>query len=742
MNMSFKIIDLRFDGFWNLPLMISVTLGWLVFLVLWNRPTTSVIGKAWSKRFLILRIISGAILLLYLFNPTLVYLKTRAKRGKVAVLLDTSQSMSRKDFAGKTSRLDSVKKMITEQSFLENLDREADPACFAFARGVSEFDPKKGLAPLKADGDATDIPAAFSHIRQQQPEGGWSAAIIFSDGRNTVPGSPLEEIQTLGCPVYTVGVGEKSQAGEGPMDRAIVRIQTNPTALIHQKNQIRVRFRQTGFNDKPVTVFLEEQGKKILEKTISLSAGEETALTLDYTPERKGLSLLKVKLSPDPTDVISENDSAEFTLPVTEDKIRVLYTEGTLRWEYKFLKRSLSSDPNMEPVFLIRTTADQAFAWQGEGQNAPPGFPGSLKEMQSFQCIILGDMPRAFITDRQISLLEKFVGDQGGGLIITGGYHILCSGEYIDTPLEKLLPVKTVLMRDPLIPEEYSVIPEQKAGDAGFQGSQGDWEGIRLARWYPVGEAKPGARVLLKRRTKTGEEGILAAEQVYGKGRVIFLASDEFWKPSFARGDRDTPAATERFYLQGIRRAASQPLSDDKEAPLFTPRLDQVHYDPGTQGILHVEWNPNRIQNLTPTLRAELTLNNMTISNLEFRRDNPNNFTTSFSPVTDGNYEIKIEGEAGGQRETRAVKFIAGRPYREIESYMLNENLLTAIAQRTRGGYYNLLNAGEIIRKISREKRIEQNRMEREWASQPGWILLFLVLMNMEWFLRRRKGLV
>lgn len=742
MNISFKIIDLRFDEFWNLPLIIAVFLGWLVFLVIWNRPTTSVIGKVWSKRFLLLRIISGSILLLYLFNPSCVYLKTRTKRGKAAVLIDTSQSMNRKDFAGQISRLDSVKKMITEQSFLEDLDREADPVCFTFNRGVSEFDPKKEISYLKADGDATDISAAFQHIREQQPEQGWSGAILFTDGRNTAPASPLQEVQNLGCPVFTVGVGEKSQNGEGAMDRAIIRIQTNPTALIHQKNQIRVRLRQTGFNDKPVTVFLEELGKTILEKSVPFSDDKETALTLDYTPEQKGLALLKVKLSPDPGDAISENDSVEFTLPVTEDKIKVLYTEGTLRWEYKFLKRSLSSDPNMEPVFLIRTTADQAFTQQGEGETMPQGFPESLKEMQTFQCIVLGDMPRAFITDRQISLLEKFVGNEGGGLIITGGYHILCSGEYKDTLLEKLLPVKMVVMRDPIIPQEYSVIPEQKAGDAGFQGSQGDWEGIRLTRWYPVGELKPGARVLLKRRTKTGEEGILAAEQMYGKGRILFLASDEFWKPAFARGNKETPVATERFYLQGIRWAANQPLSDDKEAPLFTPRLDQVHYNPGTQGILHIEWNPNRIENLSPNIRAELILNDKTISNLEFRRDNPNNFTASFSPATDGNYEIKIEGEAGEEKETRVVKFIVGRPYREIESYMLNETLLTAIAQRTRGGYYNLLNAKEIINKISREKRIEKNRIEREWASQPGWIVLFLILMNMEWFLRRRKGLI
>ncbi|MBN1902272.1 hypothetical protein JW926_13185 [Candidatus Sumerlaeota bacterium] len=742
MNFSFKIIDVRFGDFWNFPLMIAVTALWLVFLVYWNRFTISVIGKVWSKRFLFLRLLSGAILLLYLFNPTIVYLKTRTKRGRAAILFDTSQSMDRRDSAGKISRLDSVKKMIGEQSFLKNLDREAAPVCFAFNRDIEEIDPRKDFFSLKADGEATDIAGAFRHIRELKSDEGWNAAILFSDGRNTASQSPLDEIQSLDCPVYCVGVGEKTPNGGIPPDRAIIRIQTNPVALLHQKNRIRAQLKHTGFKDKPVTVSLLENGKTILEKTVSPPIEGETDLALDYTPEKKGLSLLRIVLAPDQGDAVSENDSAEFTLPVTEDKIKVLYTEGTLRWEYKFLKRSLASDPNMAPAFLIRTSADKEFTQQGEGEKISSGFPQSLEELQSFQCVILGDMPRAFMTDERMESLEKFVGEHGGGLIITGGYHIPCSGEYRNTPLEKLLPVRMVDMKNPIIPLEYAVIPEQKAGEGGFQGEEKDWENVRLSRWYPSGELKPGAQVLLKRRTKTGEEGILAARHTYGKGRVVFLSSDEFWKPAFSHGDKDSPAITERFYLEGIRFAASQPLSGDKEAPLFTPRLDQVHYNPGAKGILNVEWNKERIKNVDPTLHAELLLQGKIISNIDFRRDSPNIFTSSFTPELDGNYEIRITGEAGEEKETLVVKFIVGKPYQEIESFSLNDSLLTAIAQASKGGYYDLSHAKEIIAEIRKEKRIEQKPGEREFASQPGWMLFLIILLNLEWYLRRKKGLL
>ena len=42
-----------------------------------------------------------------------------------------------------------------------------------------------------------------------------------------------------------------------------------------------------------------------------------------------------------------------------EPPIKVLYVEGTVRSEYKFLKRALESDPNIEVATLIRLKKEQ-----------------------------------------------------------------------------------------------------------------------------------------------------------------------------------------------------------------------------------------------------------------------------------------------------------------------------------------------------------------------------------------------
>jgi len=740
-NALASIVGVHFGGLWNLPLMAVATILVLLSLVHWNRPARQALGK-WSRRLLLLRFPAAFILLLFVFNPTLIFQKTGASKGHVAMLIDTSRSMERKDSTGGLARLDSIKRFFGETSFMSDILQWTDISFFSFNSNVQPLADARKIQDLRALGESTNLADALTHLRRNSPREGWTGVILFSDGRSTVNDSAPDASKSLGCPVYVVGVGRKSMDNAPLTDVGILRMDANPTAVLNQPTTIRLGLSQQGMTGAMVTVRLKEGENVLVEKTRNLTDENEQDLSLEWTPHKKGLRQLSLELLKDPRDQIPENNSADFTFPVTDARLKVLYAEGTLRWEYKFLKRTLTMDTFIEPTFLLRTTADQAFQQSGDG-TLKDGFPASPDALSKFDVIILGDIPRAFLSDEQVSTLETFVGDRGGGLIITGGYHILCSGEYARTPLTKLLPVQPAATNKTLIQGEYSLEAEPHAKTHEIlKGIISNLSEVRLERWYPVGDAKAGAEVLLRRRGRTGETGIFLATQPYGKGRVLFLASDDLWRLSFRRKKTDEPGVGDLIYLQGARWVARQDMTDDKTAPLFLPHLDRFSYEPASAATLHVQWNKVRLGEETPKMEGTLLLGGNIETNLDFIKNGAYDFTAHFNLAKEGTYEFSLKGSTTNQNETQSLKFLVGRPWREMESLSIDETTLRAVAEETSGGYYTLLNAGEIAKRLSRDIRVEKSRVEKEATSGPCWFIAFFLLMCLEWFLRRRKGLI
>ncbi len=72
----------------------------------------------------------------------------------------------------------------------------------------------------------------------------------------------------------------------------------------------------------------------------------------------------------------------------------------------------------------------------------PQGLPFTLKDLSAYAAVVLVDVPAAQLTFRQMSALQRYVRDLGGGLIAVGGPTSFGIGGYFQTPLEEALPVE------------------------------------------------------------------------------------------------------------------------------------------------------------------------------------------------------------------------------------------------------------------------------------------------------------
>jgi Ca-activated chloride channel family protein len=72
----------------------------------------------------------------------------------------------------------------------------------------------------------------------------------------------------------------------------------------------------------------------------------------------------------------------------------------------------------------------------------PAGFPGSLKEMERFDFVILSDTAKEAVSLQAQELIERYVRDLGGGFLFSGGEAGYGLGGWYHTTIERILPVR------------------------------------------------------------------------------------------------------------------------------------------------------------------------------------------------------------------------------------------------------------------------------------------------------------
>ncbi len=72
----------------------------------------------------------------------------------------------------------------------------------------------------------------------------------------------------------------------------------------------------------------------------------------------------------------------------------------------------------------------------------PVGFPGSLKELERFDFVIVSDVEKAALELSAQDLIERYVRDLGGGFLFAGGEQGYGLGGWYRSTIERILPVR------------------------------------------------------------------------------------------------------------------------------------------------------------------------------------------------------------------------------------------------------------------------------------------------------------
>lgn len=708
-----------------------------------------------------LRLLVILLLIFAMLRPTLVWTHITKQTATLLVLVDQSRSMRVTDAVGKKSRWDAAKAALEEaRPALDELAEDIEIKLFTFdaAAHAVDYSPGKLELPAEPDGVQTALGSSLEEVLKAQAGKRLAGVIVLSDGAQRAypphdlpPQLPARRMADLGYRLYAVPFGQGRGPGQA-RDIALDELRVPGAVFVKSVLPVTGVVRFEGLENQTVADQLLAEispGKMEVVGTKQIAAkqdGERVSVTQEWTPELPGEFKISVRVPPQPGELITTNNEISTFVTVLKGGLNVLYLEGNPAGELKFLRRSIQSpDINLVPYIMRADRADET---------RPAGL-AEMFEPGKFDVYIIGDLDSAVFHDSELTQLAQAI-ERGAGFIMLGGLHSFGPGGYGATPLADVLPIRfdrlerqnfnEKIREDLHVPGPLQMRPTREAAGQYLtllaKPAQNDaaWAQLPpLAGANKFAGLKPIARVLAE--SQDGRPLLVAGE--YGAGRVLAFAGDTTWR-WWMRGHE---AEHKRFWRQVVLWLARKDESTEGKVWI---KLDQRRYGPGARvefsaGAQDAQGEP--LDNAR--FEAEVLLPDGKRSSVRLRRDPAapagEMSGTFLETQAVGDYTLVVtathNAEAVG---TARARFLVFEQDLELNNPAADVGALESLAEMTSGKRVAPEQLPALLTQLkagTKELEVETQSKDTLWDKWP-FFLCFTALLVLEWFLRKRWGLV
>ena len=745
-----------------------------------------------------LRAAAVAVIVAMLLEPTLHHRQFVGEPSRLRVWLDGSASMLETDQVGESQgvsryvrsveliaggdipRLETwaaqggveVRRFTGDETGLlwQSLPTQALPALPTEAEWIPENWSRwtslvPPLAGVVAEASVGDDPARAEADVTHEP------LLLLTDGRQNQGASPLELLQDwpqTRAPVWVVGMGAST-----PPPRMTIGRVTMPAALFRSDRlegqielidhrpagegwQVSLRLENAadlrplwsrrvvsdgqGSREVPLSVPLEPVVKSLMARSLQTAAGDPAIDTL-------ALPLLFEVQPLSGEELPYRGWQQRRLLGVTTRRQRVLVLDGRSRWETRYLRNALERDPRWDvDAFLMKPR--QPPQWFAQQNEARP-FPETPEAWLDYDLVITGEIEVNAVGVPALRWLREAVERGGTGWVVIDGQRDTWGRAEFAT-LREMLPVQRK-------PTSATVLP----GGANWQAVVGDrvsdLGALQLGDGSPssnraVWDRLPGLVGLVPVRLLPGGESLvevqrgaarlpLVSTRLFGAGRVLHMASDETWRWRYEVADE----IHQRLWNQLARYAMRMP---------FAVRNDYAALDSGDVTVPEGTAVPVRallrdsagLPTDAALVRAVASREGRVVQSLTLASDPalPGLFRGQWETLPPGTYTISLEATGFPQEALALETSVEVLPLPEVEAMDLtrDEAMLRQIAERTGGFYVPEERAEEMWEKIALESRGQVVETETEFWQSGWWLALATGLLGVEWWLRKKAGLI
>ncbi|MCC7430506.1 VWA domain-containing protein [bacterium] len=678
-----------------------------------------------SKRILltVLRAFALGIALFLIFEPVLSYKTKNIEKPLTVLLFDNSESMKIKDLAGEREPL--VRELYSK-TLAEKLDG-LELLSYTFDTNLNQ---KDSLLNLKGQG--TDIANALSKIEEELADKNLKNIILVSDGANNLGFDASQFAKTSKVPVFTIGIGDSSLQ----KDVLISEVVTNEIVYLENKTPVDVVVKASGFKGESVSVSLLHKNSVIETQNIILGDDNfEARLKFTFLPEKEGIEKYTVKISEFENELTKINNTSNFTVRVLKSKLKILLVSSSPLPEVSFLKRTLETNKDFEVQLFL--------------QKDKKNFYTQTPDFKEVDCLVLVNFPSANAPQNVVTELVNVISQKQLPLLFINGNDV-------DTNklkfFEKFLPVSSVVYTS--IREE-EVLP--KLTEEGFSS-------------------------VVTRINESRNE----TQKFYNDLPPTYYKSMNF----------QVHTAAKKLVEIDFSRSLVQPekVNDALVLLLKTPQNKSVWignyglwiwnfqlWNFGSKNLVYETLFTNSVKWLTTkedSKPLKITTNKRTYSNGEKIIFNAQTYDENFNVLSgadvrvtvkkegfeqevlfkelgNGRYEGILNGLSGGDFTFTGKASIGDRTIGEdkgeftieekgieyLETRM-NNQLLRKISHNSNGKFFVPENLGELKSSLDLSEKITENSSEIELWNKIWLLILAISLLSLEWFLRKRSGMV
>lgn len=343
---------------------------------------------------------------------------------------------------------------------------------------------------------ASDVGAALRLAAALFPDDAQKRIVLLSDGNDTTGQGQREAALAAdrGVQVETrlVGLAGRSEV-------LVERLRTPSTARLGETIEAVAEIRSTVA--QPATARLFGDGVLVATERLDLEAGLNS-VRFTVEPTQPGFHTFRVVVEAAQDTFAQNNRGDSNTIVNGEPRVLVLAGDEQVADE---LVRALEAEQQRVDTIV------------------PEELPSDLAGLATYDSIVMVDVGRLRMSDRQLAALQVYVRDLGRGLVMIGGPSSYGAGGYQETPVEETLPVDMGVRNREKQPDVALVVVIDKSGSMDachcntFNGGPGD-----------PGGAGGATGIDGVRKVDIGKEAILrAAAALTARDELGVVAFDE-----------------------------------------------------------------------------------------------------------------------------------------------------------------------------------------------------------------------
>lgn len=690
-----------------------------IYAVYVYRFTLPPVSSGKKTILILLRTFALILLLFIIFEPVVTIAKKIILKPVNLIFIDDSHSIEINDG---TQRSENVKRFVSglkSNGLLNNSELNT------FGSKITPFS-YDSLPQLNFSEGSTNFSKIFSYIKNLKEN--IASISIITDGTITEGSNPLFTAEKLNIPVFTVGVGDTTIRN----DIEIKNVLHNEFIYAGTPTTISAIINNKGFGNKPASISLFENSNPLEQRNITLSGDGTQNETFSYTPKTGGEKKLTIELNNHEGELTFKNNKNIFYINVLSNKIKILIIAGSPSPDLTFIKNSIGEDKNLSVKSLTQVAANRFL------EKYNPSV-----ELDSAQIIFLIGFPSKETTQELLNNVNNVISQKGKPFFIiledNTDFNKLRSLQpelpfviqHFDNSESEVQPVvQNIESENPII-KNNAVNPI----DA--------WNNLPPVYMTNSGiNSKPESEVIVKARLNNVplNTPLILSRRIGSKRSIAVLANNIWrWKLQTATKDLNLFDSFIHNTVKWLRSFEEQKQVSVKtskklfalgEPVEFSAQVYDASYNPVSDAEVKVQLKHN-------DKTDEIILNS--IGSGLYDGTYHTNQTGDFSFNGTADVNNKIIGSEGGSFNIGEIDIEQLNPRMDYE-------FLTSLSNNTGGKFFyytQMQNLYPIIKTIQQKASKEKTDISeiKLWSNE--WLLLItIILLGIEWFIRKQSGML